>query len=144
MLVGTPIVATRSGGNPEAIEDGVRKRSSITSHGDAAHALHACSDHEVLVARGHAHCREVQSLLGRSAEAIDRGARHLDRQACQQPGHARDVAVVLTGLVGASEDDVVHARVEGTHFGGPVRKGAPTGASLAAADIGGWLAERFG
>ena len=51
-------------------------------------------------------------------------------------------AVEMVNALGA--DDVVHARVEGTHFGGPVRKGAPTGASLAAADIGGWLAERFG
>ena len=40
-------------------------------------------------------------------------------------------------------DDVTHVRVEGTHFGGPIRRGAPTGASLAAAEIGGWLAQRF-
>ncbi|OZG26367.1 alpha/beta hydrolase [Williamsia sp. 1138] len=40
-------------------------------------------------------------------------------------------------------DDVTHVRVEGTHFGGPIREGAPTGASLAAAEIGGWLGERF-
>ena len=30
-----------------------------------------------------------------------------DRQPGKQPGHARDVAVVLAGLVGAAEDDVV-------------------------------------
>lgn len=41
-------------------------------------------------------------------------------------------------------DDVVHRQVAGTHFGGPIRPGEPTGASLAAVDIGGWLAERFG
>lgn len=39
--------------------------------------------------------------------------------------------------------DVEHRRVPGTHFGGPLRPGDPTGASLAAAEIGGWLAERF-
>lgn len=33
--------------------------------------------------------------------------------------------------------------VAGTHFGGPITDGAPTGASLAAADIGAWLCEHF-
>lgn len=40
-------------------------------------------------------------------------------------------------------DDVTHRKVAGTHFGGPIRPGQPTGASLAAVEIGGWLAERF-
>lgn len=40
-------------------------------------------------------------------------------------------------------DDVEHRRVPGTHFGGPIRPGEPTGASLAAAEIGAWLADRF-
>ncbi|QBJ95593.1 alpha/beta hydrolase [Rhodococcus sp. ABRD24] len=39
--------------------------------------------------------------------------------------------------------DKTHVRVAGTHFGGPIHDGAPTGASLAAADIGAWLATRF-
>ncbi|MDI9938737.1 alpha/beta hydrolase [Rhodococcus sp. IEGM 1351] len=39
--------------------------------------------------------------------------------------------------------DKTHVRVAGTHFGGPIHDGAPTGASLAAADIGTWLATRF-
>ncbi|MCQ4121641.1 alpha/beta hydrolase [Rhodococcus tibetensis] len=39
--------------------------------------------------------------------------------------------------------DRTHVRVAGTHFGGPITDGAPTGASLAAADIGAWLASRF-
>ncbi|MFC8312300.1 alpha/beta hydrolase [Gordonia sp. NPDC057258] len=50
-------------------------------------------------------------------------------------------AVAMVNALGA--DDVTHVRVEGTHFGGPIRRGAPTGASLAAAEIGGWLAQRF-
>ncbi|GAC66850.1 hypothetical protein [Gordonia soli] len=50
-------------------------------------------------------------------------------------------AAAMVNALGA--DDVGHVRVEGTHFGGPIRDGAPTGASLAAAEIGGWLAERF-
>ncbi|MEV8062658.1 hypothetical protein AB0P37_41175 [Streptomyces antimycoticus] len=39
--------------------------------------------------------------------------------------------------------DLTITRVAGTHFGGPIAKGEPTGASLAAAEIGGWLAKRF-
>ncbi|BBJ38292.1 hypothetical protein SSPO_010100 [Streptomyces antimycoticus] len=39
--------------------------------------------------------------------------------------------------------DLTVTRVAGTHFGGPIAKGEPTGASLAAAEIGGWLAKRF-
>jgi hypothetical protein len=50
-------------------------------------------------------------------------------------------AGAMVNALGA--DDVTHVRVEGTHFGGPIRRGAPTGASLAAAEIGGWLAQRF-
>ncbi|PZU02200.1 MAG: alpha/beta hydrolase [Gordonia sp. (in: high G+C Gram-positive bacteria)] len=50
-------------------------------------------------------------------------------------------ALEMVGAMGS--DDVTHVRVAGTHFGGPIRDGAPTGASLAAAEIGGWLGERF-
>ncbi|MDV6302254.1 MULTISPECIES: alpha/beta hydrolase [Rhodococcus] len=39
--------------------------------------------------------------------------------------------------------DKSHVAIEGTHFGGPIRDGAPTGASLAAADIGDWLSQHF-
>lgn len=39
--------------------------------------------------------------------------------------------------------DKTHTSVAGTHFGGPIRDGAPTAAGLAAAEIGGWLANRF-
>lgn len=39
--------------------------------------------------------------------------------------------------------DKTHVRVAGTHFGGPIAEGAPTGAALAAADIGAWLSDRF-
>lgn len=51
-------------------------------------------------------------------------------------------ATAMVAALGASDKE--HRRVAGTHFGGPIREGAPTGASLAAAEIGGWLAERFG
>ncbi|WP_037370704.1 hypothetical protein [Amycolatopsis orientalis] len=50
-------------------------------------------------------------------------------------------AKAMVAALGA--DDVDHRRVAGTHFGGPLRPGEPTGASLAAAEIGAWLADRF-
>jgi hypothetical protein len=39
--------------------------------------------------------------------------------------------------------DFTSAQVAGTHFGGPIAKGEPTGSSLAAAEIGAWLAQRY-
>lgn len=51
-------------------------------------------------------------------------------------------AEAMVAALGA--EDVDHRRVAGTHFGGPIADGEPTGASLAAAEIGGWLADRFG
>ncbi|OZD69987.1 alpha/beta hydrolase [Rhodococcus sp. 05-340-1] len=39
--------------------------------------------------------------------------------------------------------DKSRVAIEGTHFGGPIRDGAPTGASLAAADIDAWLSQHF-
>ncbi|MGY1717238.1 hypothetical protein ACI78R_22465 [Geodermatophilus sp. SYSU D01106] len=52
----------------------------------------------------------------------------------------RDVDA-MTAALGA--DDLTVRSVRGTHFGGAVADGEPTGASLAAAEIGGWLEERF-
>src|SRR3954469_2865170 len=40
-------------------------------------------------------------------------------------------------------DDLSTCRVRGTHFGGSIGPGEPTGASLAAAEIGAWLEKRF-
>lgn len=57
-------------------------------------------------------------------------------QACF-PEDANDMVKAL------GTTDKTHTRVAGTHFGGPITEGAPTGASLAAADIGAWLASRF-
>ena len=52
-----------------------------------------------------------------------------------------DDAKTMCDALGST--DKTHVRVAGTHFGGPIHDGAPTGASLAAADIGAWLATRF-
>ena len=47
----------------------------------------------------------------------------------------------MTAALGA--DDLSVGRVRGTHFGGAIADGQPTGASLAAAEMGGWLEKRF-
>ena len=82
----------------------------------AAHAFHAAGNHQPGFsgtdrARGGTH--RVQA---RPAQAVDGGAWHFQRQAGQQTGHMRHIAVVLAGLVGAAVDHVghglpVHARV---------------------------------
>src|SRR5208283_4336658 len=49
----------------------------------------------------------------RSAEPVHRRTRNPLRQAGKQQRHARDVAIVLAGLVRAAQDDVVdRARIE--------------------------------
>ena len=66
----------------------------------------------------------LKALMARAAlptaprlepQAVDGAAGHFHGQAGQQAGHAGDVAVVFTGLVGAAEDDVGD--------GGPVHAG---------------------
>ena len=52
-------------------------------------------------------------LEARAAEAIHGDRRDLVRQAREQHRHARDVAVVLAGLVGRAEDDLIDARDSG-------------------------------
>ena len=51
-----------------------------------------------------------------TAQAVQRGARHLDGQAREQAGHACHVAVVFAGLVGTAVIDVfdsgpIHRRI---------------------------------
>jgi hypothetical protein len=50
-------------------------------------------------------------------------------------------AAAMAGALGSVNK--TRTAIEGTHFGGPIRDGAPTGASLAAADIGAWLSQHF-
>lgn len=52
----------------------------------------------------------------------------------------RDIAE-MSSVLGA--EDLTVGTVRGTHFGGPIAEGEPTGASLAAAEMGRWLADRF-
>ena len=72
--------------------------------------------------------RRVDGLEARTAQPVDGLAADLDREVRQQQRHPGDVAVVLAGLVGAAEDDVLDERRvdagtvdEGTqHSGGQV------------------------
>jgi hypothetical protein len=50
-------------------------------------------------------------------------------------------AVRFAGAFAA--DDVTHVRVPGRHFGAPLREGMTSGATLAGAEMTGWLGERF-
>lgn len=73
----------------------------------AAHALDAAGDHEVGVAAGDRPGRRGDGVEAGSAEPVHRAARHRDRQPRQQSRHAGDIAVVLAGLIGAAEHDIV-------------------------------------
>ncbi|WP_213571433.1 alpha/beta hydrolase [Rhodococcus sp. USK13] len=57
-------------------------------------------------------------------------------QACF-PADARDMYSSITA------QDKKHVRVAGTHFGGPLTQGGPTGTELAFQQIARWLRERF-
>jgi hypothetical protein len=57
-----------------------------------------------------------------------------------QASFPADTAAMSTAFTNA---DFSGVRVAGTHFGGPIAKGEPTGSSLAAAKIGAWLTERY-
>ena len=95
----------------------------------------------------------ADGVQARTAQTVDRRARHLDGQPGQQRGHAGDVAVVFAGLVGAAQDRIVqlfptHAGIAGYqgldgHGGKIIRPHGRQGAAVAAegsadriADIG--------
>ena len=73
----------------------------------AAHRLDAADEHEVGVAGLDRAAGLHRGVEARAAEAVDGAAGDARRQAGEQHGHARDVAVVLAGAVGVAEDDVV-------------------------------------
>ena len=76
-------------------------------HRRARHRLDPARHDEVGLAGADLLGRRGDGLQAAGAQAVDGVARHLVRQAGQQRGHARDVAVVLAGLVGGAEDDLV-------------------------------------
>ena len=66
------------------------------------HRLDPARHHQVRVPRPDRPGGLPERVQARPAQPVDRRARHLHRQPCQQRRHARDVAVVLPRLVGAA------------------------------------------
>ena len=75
--------------------------------GRARHALDAARDHDVGLTGADTTRGVVHRFEAAPAEAVHRDARHSFRQAREKGRHARDVAVVLAGLVRRAEDDLV-------------------------------------
>ncbi len=72
----------------------------------AAHRLRAAGQVELTLAEAKRPGGAVDCLEPRGAEPVHGHARDLDRKACEQRRHPRDVAVVLAGLVGGAPVDV--------------------------------------
>ena len=84
--------------------------------GRAAHALDAAGNHQARLAGADGAGRRAHGVQARAAQAVEGGARHFQRQAGQQTGHVRHVAIVFTRLVGAAKNHVgdglpIHLRV---------------------------------
>src|SRR5471030_1263437 len=73
----------------------------------ARHRLDAAGEHQARLAGADGARGRADRVHARTAQAVDGSARHFLRQAGQQRRHARHVAVVFAGLVGAAVDDVV-------------------------------------
>ena len=74
------------------------------------HRFHAAADEHVAVADGDRVRGRVDRLQPGPAQPIDGQPADLDREAGQQHGHPRHVAVVLARLVRAAEDHVLDQR----------------------------------
>ena len=72
------------------------------------HALHPPGDHQLRIPCPNGARRGADGIQARAAEAVDGGRRDRCRQASQQQGHAPDIAVILTCLVGAAVIQIVH------------------------------------
>ena len=75
--------------------------------GGPGHALHAARDHQVAFTGANRIGTAAYSIESGAAESINRARRHFCRKPGQQAAHARDIAVVLTRLVGATEHHIV-------------------------------------
>ena len=88
------------------IQGGVGHRV-VAPHRHPAHALHPGADEHLTGSDGNLASGEVDGLHGRAAEAIDRRARHRDRQIRQQHQNARQIIALLAFREGAAENDVL-------------------------------------
>src|SRR5207245_4754256 len=87
--------------------------------GRAGHALDAARDHDLGAARLDLAGRGDGRLHTRAAKTVYGLAGDFDWKAREQKRHPSDVAVVLAGLVGAAEDDVLYLlRVDMRSFAG--------------------------
>jgi hypothetical protein len=84
-----------------------RARALGQDHRRAGHRLHAAGDDDVGLAGADLLGRRGDRLQAARAQAVDGVAGDLLREPGEQRGHARDVAVVLAGLVGGAEDHLV-------------------------------------
>jgi hypothetical protein len=81
--------------------------------GGAAHGLNAAGDVDVALAGLDGARGLVDGVQARRAQPVEGHAGHMLGETGQQHGHARHVAVVLAGLVGAAQVDLLHqGRVE--------------------------------
>ncbi len=78
--------------------------------GRARHRFHAAGDGELRLAAADGTRRVADGVEPRRAQAIDGHAGNGVGQARQQQRHARHVAAVLAGLIGAAEHDLVEGR----------------------------------
>ena len=76
--------------------------------GGAAHAFNAAGNHHRGFAGFDGACRRTKRVQARAAKAVEGSAGHLKRQARQQAGHVRHIAVVFAGLIGAAINHVGH------------------------------------
>src|SRR5205814_5242458 len=74
------------------------------------HRLDAARDEEVAVARDHRVAGSDHGGEPRRAEPVDGDAGYRLRESREERPHARDVAVVLAGLIRAAEPDVLDLR----------------------------------
>ncbi|MCY1291636.1 hypothetical protein D9M70_408330 [compost metagenome] len=75
--------------------------------GRAGHGFHAAGQHQPGFAAAQGAGGVADGVQAGAAEAVQGGAGDAQRQAGEQGRHARDVAVVFAGLVGAAVDHVV-------------------------------------
>src|SRR5207248_3463207 len=78
----------------------------IAEHGHAGHALYTAGDYIVHIASSHGLSCEMQGLLTRTAHAIERYGRHLNRKSGCQYRQTGDVGALLSRLSDRTVDDV--------------------------------------
>ena len=85
------------------------KRFGRLAHDErrTGHAFDAAGEHQFGITGADRARRAANRVEAGTAQPVDCGAGYMLRQPCQQRRHARDVAVVLAGLVGTAIDHVV-------------------------------------